>query len=132
MTWTSWCCCTKQKDSDESERTLVSNLPYEGLKSKNQPNRRYAGNAIKTTKYNIWFFIPMNLIEQFHRWANIYFVGLAAINFIPAVNAFQPQVALIPISVILALTAIKDAWEDFRRYQSDRKLNSRACLIYSR
>ncbi|XP_072529657.1 phospholipid-transporting ATPase VB [Salminus brasiliensis] len=132
MTWTDCCFWTRWGDSNESERTLVSNLPYEGLKSKNQPNRRYAGNGIKTTKYTLWSFIPKNLIEQFRRLANIYFVGIAALNFVPAVNAFQPQVALIPISVILALTAIKDAWEDFRRYQSDRQLNSRPCLIYSR
>ncbi|XP_017567039.1 probable phospholipid-transporting ATPase VB isoform X1 [Pygocentrus nattereri] len=132
MTWTSWCCWTKWRDSSESERKLVSNLPYEGLKPKNQPNRRYAGNAIKTTKYSFWSFIPMNLYEQFHRWANLYFVGIAVLNFVPAVNAFQPQVALIPICIILSLTAIKDAWEDFRRYQSDRQLNGMTCLIYSR
>ncbi|KAF6731409.1 putative phospholipid-transporting ATPase VB [Oryzias melastigma] len=30
------------------------------------------------------------------------------------------------------LTALKDGWEDFRRYQSDKKLNNTPCLIYSR
>ena len=132
MTWTNWRCWGRRRESGESERTLVSNLPYEGQKSKNQPNRHYAGNSIKTSKYTFWSFIPMNLIEQAHRWANMYFVGIAALNFVPAVNAFQPQVALIPICIILSLTAIKDAWEDFRRYQSDRQLNNRPCLIYSR
>ncbi|KAI4899202.1 hypothetical protein NFI96_023595 [Prochilodus magdalenae] len=132
MTWTNWRCWGRRRESGESERTLVSNLPYEGQKSTNQPNRRYAGNSIKTSKYTFWSFIPMNLIEQAHRWANMYFVGIAALNFVPAVNAFQPQVALIPICIILSLTAVKDAWEDFRRYQSDRQLNNRPCLIYSR
>uniref|UniRef100_A0A7N5ZZZ2 Phospholipid-transporting ATPase n=1 Tax=Anabas testudineus TaxID=64144 RepID=A0A7N5ZZZ2_ANATE len=97
-----------------------------------QPNRYFPGNAIKTTKYTPLLFIPMNLIEQFHRLANIYFVGLAILNFFPVVNAFQPEVALIPICVIMSLTALKDAWEDFRRYQSDRKLNNTPCLVYSR
>uniref|UniRef100_A0A667ZDU7 ATPase phospholipid transporting 10B (putative) n=1 Tax=Myripristis murdjan TaxID=586833 RepID=A0A667ZDU7_9TELE len=105
-------------------RKLVSNLPYEGLEKMKQPNRHFPGNAIKTTKYTLLFFIPMNLFEQFHRLANIYFLGLAILNFVPVVNAFQPEVALIPICVILALTALKDGWEDFRRYQSDRKLNN--------
>uniref|UniRef100_H3CU53 Phospholipid-transporting ATPase n=1 Tax=Tetraodon nigroviridis TaxID=99883 RepID=H3CU53_TETNG len=89
-------------------------------------------NAIKTTKYTPLLFIPMNLFEQFHRLANLYFVGLAILNFVPVVNAFQPEVALIPICVILALTALKDAWEDFRRYQSDRKLNNTPCFVYTR
>ncbi|KAM9356749.1 phospholipid-transporting ATPase VB [Symphorus nematophorus] len=121
-----------QRTREKDLRNLVSNLPYEGLEKWRQPNRYFPGNAIKTTKYTLLFFIPMNLFEQFHRLANIYFVGLAILNFVPVVNAFQPEVALIPICVILALTALKDAWEDFRRYQSDRKLNNTPCFIYSR
>ncbi|XP_042349883.1 phospholipid-transporting ATPase VB [Plectropomus leopardus] len=121
-----------QRARERDLRNLVSNLPYEGLDKAKQPNRHFPNNAIKTTKYTLLLFIPMNLFEQFHRLANIYFVGLAILNFVPVVNAFQPEVALIPICVILALTALKDAWEDFRRYQSDKKLNNTPCLIYSR
>ncbi|KAG7324489.1 hypothetical protein KOW79_012505 [Hemibagrus wyckioides] len=136
MSWTrglaSACPFWTGRGNDSNVRTLESNLLYENQKSNDHPNRNYAGNGIKTTKYTIWSFIPVNLVEQFRRVANIYFVGLAVLNFVPAVNAFQPQVAIIPICVILALTAIKDAWEDFRRYQSDRQLNSMPCLVYSR
>ncbi|XP_029971750.1 probable phospholipid-transporting ATPase VB [Salarias fasciatus] len=121
-----------QRARDRDLRNLVSNLPYEGLERSKQPNRYFQSNGIKTTKYTLLTFVPMNLYEQFHRLANIYFVGLVILNFFPVVNAFQPQVALIPICVILALTALKDAWEDFRRYQSDRKLNNTPCLVYSR
>lgn len=121
-----------QRMREKELRSLESNLPYEGQAKGKQPNRYFPGNAIKTTKYTPLLFIPMNLFEQFHRLANLYFVGLAILNFVPVVNAFQPEVALIPICVILALTALKDAWEDFRRYQSDRKLNNTLCFIYTR
>ncbi|XP_071773020.2 phospholipid-transporting ATPase VB isoform X2 [Centroberyx gerrardi] len=137
MTWSSPLALLRdalrgQRARERDLRTLVSNLPYEGLEKKKQPNRYFPGNAIKTTKYSLLLFIPMNLFEQFHRLANIYFVGLAILNFVPVVNAFEPEVALIPICVILALTALKDGWEDFRRYQSDRKLNNTPCFIYRR
>lgn len=118
---------TGQRMREKELRSLTSNLLHEG-----QPNRHFPGNAIKTTKYTPLLFIPKNLFEQFHRLANLYFVGLAILNFVPVVNAFQPEVALIPICIILALTALKDAWEDFRRYQSDRKLNNTLCFIYTR
>lgn len=121
-----------QRARERDLRNLVSNLPYEGLGKVKQPNRFYSSNDVKTTKYSLLLFIPMNLYEQFHRMANLYFVGLAILNFIPVVNAFQPEVGLIPICVIMLLTALKDAWEDFRRYQSDRKVNNTPCLIYSR
>lgn len=121
-----------QRAREKELRSLASNLPYEGMPRSKQPNRHFQGNAIKTTKYSPLLFLPMNLFEQFHRMANIYFVGLAVLNFIPVVNAFQPEIALIPICVMLGLTALKDGWEDFRRYQSDKKLNNTPCLIYSR
>uniref|UniRef100_A0A3B4AQK4 P-type ATPase N-terminal domain-containing protein n=1 Tax=Periophthalmus magnuspinnatus TaxID=409849 RepID=A0A3B4AQK4_9GOBI len=121
-----------QRARDKELRNLVSNLPYEGLDKHKQPNRHFPGNGIKTTKYSILFFLPMNLFEQFHRLANLYFVGLAILNFVPMVQAFEPEVALIPICVILALTALKDAWEDFGRYQSDKELNGLPCSVYSR
>jgi len=34
----------------------------------------WQGNAIKTAKYNVLTFLPLNLYEQFHRMANVYFV----------------------------------------------------------
>ena len=33
-----------------------------------------ASNRIKTNKYNLWTFLPLNLYHQFHRVANIYFL----------------------------------------------------------
>ncbi|KTG37553.1 hypothetical protein cypCar_00011129, partial [Cyprinus carpio] len=37
---------------------------------------RYSGNAIKTYKYNVLTFLPLNLYEQFKRAANLYFLCL--------------------------------------------------------
>uniref|UniRef100_A0A803V2P0 Phospholipid-transporting ATPase n=1 Tax=Ficedula albicollis TaxID=59894 RepID=A0A803V2P0_FICAL len=73
-----------------------------------------------------------NLFEQFHRLANVYFVFIALLNFVPAVNAFQPELALAPVLFILAVTAIKDLWEDYSRYRSDQEINHMECLVYSR
>lgn len=34
------------------------------------------GNVIKTYKYNVLTFLPLNLYEQFKRAANLYFLAL--------------------------------------------------------
>ncbi|KFO19720.1 Putative phospholipid-transporting ATPase VA [Fukomys damarensis] len=62
----------------------------------------------RTTKYSLLSFVPKNLFEQLHRLANVYFVLVALLNFAPAVNAFQPGLALAPVLFILAVTALKD------------------------
>ncbi|XP_058401352.1 phospholipid-transporting ATPase VB isoform X2 [Diceros bicornis minor] len=122
----------KRKKKEDKRRVVVSNLPFEGWSHKENPNRCYRGNQIKTSKYTVLSFVPKNIFEQLHRFANLYFVGIAVLNFVPVVNAFQPEVNMIPICIILAVTAIKDAWEDFRRYKSDKVINNQECLVYSR
>uniref|UniRef100_A0A8C3VUG9 Phospholipid-transporting ATPase n=1 Tax=Catagonus wagneri TaxID=51154 RepID=A0A8C3VUG9_9CETA len=122
----------RKKRKEDKKRVVVSNLPFEGWAHKENPNRHYGGNQIKTSKYTVLSFIPKNIFEQLHRFANLYFVGIAVLNFVPVVNAFQPEVGMIPICVILAVTAIKDAWEDLRRYKSDKVINNQECLVYSR
>uniref|UniRef100_A0A8B9U4I7 Phospholipid-transporting ATPase n=1 Tax=Anas zonorhyncha TaxID=75864 RepID=A0A8B9U4I7_9AVES len=118
----------------ESQTRLVrSNLLLLPEAEAEKPKRTsLASNRLKTTKYTALSFLPKNLFEQFHRLANVYFVFIALLNFAPAVNAFQPELALAPVLFILAVTAIKDLWEDYSRYLSDKEINHMECLVYSR
>lgn len=122
----------KHQRQEDKQWVVVSNLPFEEFPHHENPNRHYRGNRIKTSKYTLLSFLPKNLFEQFHRFANFYFLGIVVLNFVPVVNAFQPEVASIPLCIILGVTAIKDAWEDARRHESDRTINNRVCVIYSR
>ncbi|XP_047412583.1 phospholipid-transporting ATPase VB isoform X3 [Sciurus carolinensis] len=122
----------RRKRKEDKRRVVVSNLPFEGWSPRENPNWHYCGNQIKTSKYTVLSFIPKNIFEQLHRFANLYFVAIVILNFIPVVSAFQPGLNVIPVCVILVVTAIKDAWEDLRRYQSDKVINNQECLVYSR
>ncbi|XP_034737678.1 probable phospholipid-transporting ATPase VA [Etheostoma cragini] len=122
----------KKKPKENKTRTVHANILYDNAKGSENPNRNYANNKIKTTKYTVLSFLPKNLFEQFHRFANVYFVFIALLNFVPVVSAFQPELALAPVVFILSVTAIKDLWEDYRRHRSDREINHMDCLAYSR
>ncbi|KAK2835940.1 hypothetical protein Q5P01_016424 [Channa striata] len=122
----------KKKGKENKTRTVHANILYDHAKGEDNPNRLYANNKIKTTKYTVLSFLPKNLFEQFHRFANVYFVFIALLNFVPVVNAFQPELALAPVVFILSVTAIKDLWEDYRRHRSDKEINHMDCLVYSR
>ncbi|XP_012939199.2 probable phospholipid-transporting ATPase VA, partial [Aplysia californica] len=100
------------------------------IKKKSHPNHGYSNNFIKTTRYTLLTFLPKNLFEQFHRFANIYFIFVVALNWIPQVQAFAKEVAALPVLFVLLVTALKDAFEDFRRYRSDKKVNSIACRVF--
>uniref|UniRef100_A0A8C1LKX1 Phospholipid-transporting ATPase n=1 Tax=Cyprinus carpio TaxID=7962 RepID=A0A8C1LKX1_CYPCA len=123
----------RRKSKKESKTRIVhANILYDLTKGGDNPNRHYANNKIKTTKYTLLSFLPKNLFEQFHRFANVYFVFIALLNFVPVVNAFQPELALAPVVFILSVTAIKDLWEDYRRHRSDKEINHLDCLVYCR
>lgn len=122
----------KKKPKENKTRTVHANILHDCAKGEENPNRHYANNKIKTTKYTVLSFLPKNLFEQFHRFANVYFVFIALLNFVPVVNAFQPELALAPVVFILSVTAIKDLWEDYRRHRSDKEINHMDCLVYSR
>uniref|UniRef100_A0A8C8S1E2 Phospholipid-transporting ATPase n=1 Tax=Pelusios castaneus TaxID=367368 RepID=A0A8C8S1E2_9SAUR len=122
----------RRRKKESETRTVRSNLLLPEPEVEKPRRGPLASNRLKTTKYTALSFLPKNLFEQFHRLANVYFVFIALLNFVPAVNAFQPELALAPVLFILAVTAIKDLWEDYSRYRSDNEINHMECLVYCR
>lgn len=69
-------------------------------------------NYIKTSKYSWLTFLPLNLLEQFQRIANFYFLCLLLLQLIPAISSLTPITTAIPLIGVLMLTAFKDAYDD--------------------
>ena len=84
----------------------------------------YSFNKVRTTKYTVLSFLPKNLFEQFHRFANFYFLLIIALNFVPALNAFAKEVSMLPLVAVLTLQALKDGYEDYARYRNDKQINN--------
>lgn len=104
----------------------------EGEKQKLYVQKYYLNNQIRTTKYTILSFLPKNLFEQFHRFANCYFVFIILLNFVPAIGAIQPFVSMVPVIVIILVQALKDIIEDYGRYKSDGLVNNSKAEVYKR
>lgn len=119
-------------DPAPNRRVVPNHTVPEDMPKQQHPNRGYAGNAIQTTKYTLLSFLPRNLFEQFHRFANLYFLGIVLLNWVPQINAFGKEVAMIPVLFVLGVTAIKDAFEDHRRFVSDKRVNNSTCRIYNK
>uniref|UniRef100_J3LND6 Phospholipid-transporting ATPase n=1 Tax=Oryza brachyantha TaxID=4533 RepID=J3LND6_ORYBR len=95
----------------------------------NAPPARFPDNSVRTTKYSILTFIPRNLYEQFHRVAYVYFLILAALNQVPQLGVFSPVASVLPLAFVLGVTAVKDAYEDWRRHRSDKNENNRTASV---
>uniref|UniRef100_A0A8B9Q2S2 Phospholipid-transporting ATPase n=1 Tax=Apteryx owenii TaxID=8824 RepID=A0A8B9Q2S2_APTOW len=75
-------------------------------------------NSIKTSKYNFFTFLPLNLFEQFQRIANAYFLFLLILQLIPQISSLSWFTTVVPLVLVLAVSGAKDAIDDFVRLLS--------------
>ncbi|XP_026658040.1 phospholipid-transporting ATPase 1 isoform X3 [Phoenix dactylifera] len=110
--------------SDDDARLVYINDP-----SRTNERFEFAGNSIRTGKYSVLTFLPRNLFEQFHRVAYIYFLVIAVLNQLPQLAVFGRGASVLPLAFVLLVTAVKDAYEDWRRHRSDRIENGRTASV---
>uniref|UniRef100_T1HHU9 Phospholipid-transporting ATPase n=1 Tax=Rhodnius prolixus TaxID=13249 RepID=T1HHU9_RHOPR len=116
-----------KSDPEIRTRTIVPNHIVPPRTFPNGPQN----NKIRTTKYTLLTFLPKNLMEQFHRAANLYFIFIVLLNWVPSINAFGKEIAMIPVLFVLGVTGIKDLFEDRRRNASDKRINNSTCRVYN-
>ncbi|CAF3568862.1 unnamed protein product [Rotaria sp. Silwood1] len=109
----------KKKKVEEKTRKIRAN------DHDTNATKEFADNRISTSKYNLITFLPKNLFEQFRRLANAYFLFLLCLQFIPQITSLTPGTSIAPLTVVLLITAVKDAIDDIRRHRSDRQINNR-------
>ena len=94
----------------------------------------FQDNNIKTSKYTLLTFLPLNLFEQFQRLANFYFLCLLILQvriyylvfpmvtnpknkhtfqLIDVISSLTPVTTAVPLVGVLSLIAVKDAYDDF-------------------
>ncbi|XP_072457638.1 phospholipid-transporting ATPase IK isoform X2 [Notamacropus eugenii] len=111
----------KANDSDYHKQFKKSFLCWKRTK--------YSGNAINTAKYNILTFLPLNLYEQFHRIANLYFLFVILLQTIPEIATLPWFALLLPLACLLTIRGTRDLVDDIARHRSDRMINGRPCEI---
>ncbi|CAI0379543.1 unnamed protein product [Linum tenue] len=84
---------------------------------------RFKGNSISTTKYNFLTFLPKGLFEQFRRVANCYFLLISILSMTP-ISPVNPVTNVVPLSLVLFVSLIKEAFEDWKRLQNDMVINN--------
>lgn len=60
-----------------------------------------------------------------------YFLFISILQFFPPFSTISPGVVILPLVIILALTAIKDGYEDVKRHQADKRVNYSTVRVLS-
>ena len=100
-------------------------------RGKPDPANLFPNNFISTGKYTPLTLIPKNLFEQFHRVANIWFLIVSILQILPLnLSPTSSWATIAPLSLVLTVSLIKDAYLDYRRHKSDREINNRLVPIW--
>ena len=117
------CLCFGGKSAKELRAAMAERTFYLNDGLRNSIGEKYKSNYIRTTKYTSWNFLPLSLLNQFKRKANIYFLLQAILNSIPAISALNPVTAILPLAFVLGVSMLREGLEDYQRYKSDVKTN---------
>ncbi|KAK8599355.1 hypothetical protein V6N13_077281 [Hibiscus sabdariffa] len=89
----------------------------------------YCDNRISNRKYTVLNFLPKNLWEQFSRFMNQYFLLIACLQLWSLITPVNPASTWGPLIFIFAVSASKEAWDDYNRYLSDKKANEKLVWV---
>jgi magnesium-transporting ATPase (P-type) len=115
--------------NEGSKRKLYDRIIDSGPKNQVE----FCSNAISTTQYTWWSFLPVNLFTQFKKIANFYFLVISYLQTISAISISEGvPTNLYPLIFVLTVTAVKDAFEDLKRRTADQKANNSPTLIFNK
>jgi len=77
-------------------------------------------------------FLPSNILTQFSKAANCYFLILSVMQTIKSISISNGVPVMAgPLVVVILVSMVKDAYEDYKRHNSDAKENNKVVNVYS-
>ncbi|EQC39924.1 hypothetical protein SDRG_02580 [Saprolegnia diclina VS20] len=88
----------------------------------------FPDNRVRTSKYTLASFLPLNLLEQFRRVANVYFLLISLLQLCTPYSPTNPYATLAPFLLVLLVTMVKEGVEDKARHDADALVNTSRTL----
>ncbi|KAH8788465.1 hypothetical protein F5883DRAFT_479211 [Diaporthe sp. PMI_573] len=110
-------------------RQIPVTLDHKQLLLDDRRQKPYISNAIKTSKYNVFDFLPRQIVYQFTRLANVYQLIISILQMIPGFSTTGTFTTVIPLVVFLAIIIAKEAYYDWKRHRQDVAENNREVSV---
>lgn len=89
----------------------------------------YITNWIRSTRYSAWNFVPRQLIAQFSKLANFYFLCISILQLIPGLSTTGTFTTIVPLMIFVTIAIAKEGYDDLRRYRLDKAENNREARV---
>jgi phospholipid-translocating ATPase len=92
-------------------------------------SKSFMNNLITSSRYTVYNFLPRQLIAQFSRIANFYFLLVSILQMIPGLSTTGTYTTIVPLLFFVSLSMAKEGYDDFRRHRLDKEENNRKTTI---
>jgi phospholipid-translocating ATPase len=89
----------------------------------------YIDNTIRTSRYTIYDFVPKQLLFQFSRVGNFYFLCVGVPQTIPGLSTTGNYTTILPLMFFVLLTMAKEGFDDYRRHRLDMVENATKAMV---
>lgn len=122
----------KVTESIQSIPTSPKTKYYEFYINDKKANKGYGfdNNSVKTTKYNIFTFLPKSLLFILYRPELIYYLILIILENISIISPVIPVSTMVPYLLVLIIKLIREGVEDYFRYRYDKDVNTQKTIVY--
>ncbi|KAJ1561416.1 hypothetical protein HK405_003976 [Cladochytrium tenue] len=110
-------------DDAKTDRDIHINNP------ERNEEQKFLHNRITTAKYNVFTFLFRFLFEQFSKYANLFFLFIGVIQQINDLSPTNKFGTLLPLSIVLFASAVKEVLEDQKRNKQDDEVNNRIVKV---
>ncbi|CAO3680797.1 unnamed protein product [Umbelopsis ramanniana] len=117
--------CFNRRKNNEAAGPRLIYINSSGLNEQ----QNFLHNRVFTAKYSPLTFLPKFLYIEFSKYANLFFLFISGIQQIPNVSPTSKWTTLIPLVIVLFITAIKELVEDWGVHRSDAEVNARKCKV---
>lgn len=91
--------------------------------------KAYRSNVVSSAIYTVWDFVPRQLLYQFSKLANVYFLFVAILQMVPSWSTTGSYTTIIPLMIFVGISMGREGYDDWGRHRNDREENSRKCLV---
>ncbi|KAH7328733.1 phospholipid-translocating P-type ATPase [Stachybotrys elegans] len=122
----------KQVEVSKDGRHVPLKLEHEKPLIDSRRGLSYTSNAIRTSRYTVWDFIPKQLFFQFSRVGNFYFLCVGIPQMIPGLSTTGTYTTILPLLFFVCVTIAKEGFDDYRRHRLDVVENANFANVLGR
>ena len=97
---------------------------FDNKKKSKKRKGEFISNKVRTARYTVANFLPKQLVAQFSKLANIYFLFVSILQLIPGLSPTGQYTTVLPLCLFVALAMLREAYDDYHRHKQDRVENN--------